>query len=217
MPAVLSVDLYSDVVCPWCLIGNERLEHVRVALLPEVELRVTHHPFMLDPSTPPEGHDVAAMLRQKYGADPARMFAHVESAARESGIPLDLSKQPRSYPTLAAHTLARWARQHGKEREIVRALHAAHFLEARNVADPAVLADIAAAHGLSRDEALALVSDEHALADTRRAADEGVRRGVTGVPFFVLGGRLALSGAQPEEVLKKAIALAVERGLATSE
>ena len=98
---VLAVDVYVDIVCPWCFVGSERLERV----LAEPSLAgatVTYHPFMLDPATPPEGIDVAAMLERKYGVDPRRLWARVEEQARDAGIELDLSKQRLQYPTVRA-------------------------------------------------------------------------------------------------------------------
>lgn len=89
----LTVDVFSDVVCPWCFIGADRLAKVLSAMSGEVSATVRYHPFMLDPQTPKEGVDIPELLRRKYGGDPKRMQATVEAAARQSGLTLDLSKQ----------------------------------------------------------------------------------------------------------------------------
>jgi predicted DsbA family dithiol-disulfide isomerase len=213
----LVVDLFVDIVCPWCFVGNERLE--RVLASPAAGSRpavVRHHAFFLDPSTPPEGRNVPEMLRQKYGVDPKRLWARVEAEARKAGIELDLSKQPNSYPTARAHTLIRHAEGRGTARALVRDLYRGYFLEARNIADPAVLADVGVRHGFSREESERLVTDAAELDLTRREAEEAAGSGIGGVPFFIFDGRLAVSGAQPEEILRTALARADEESRAAA-
>ena len=211
----LTIDVFSDIVCPWCLVGNARLERVLAGLeaagaLAEGAAQVRHRPFLLDPATPPEGKDIPAMLRRKYGVEPKALWARLEAEARKSGIELDLSRQPRSYPTIAAHTLVRHAGARGTQRALVRDLFAANFLEARNISDPAVLVEIASRHGFTPAEAAELLDSPSERELTRAEAAEASAQGITGVPFFLINGHLAVSGAQPEEVLRTAVA----RGLA---
>jgi predicted DsbA family dithiol-disulfide isomerase len=207
--APLTVDLFSDVVCPWCYVGSERLERLLAALpADDGPVSVVHHPYMLDPNTPDEGKDVPAMLRRKYGVDPRQLWERVEAQAREVGLALDLAKQPRSYPTVRAHTLIRHALGKGTQRALARALFKANFIAARNIADPAVLAEIAAEHGFSPDETTRLLGDEAELDATRGEAAAAADSGIQGVPFFIFNQRLAISGAQPDAVLKEAIARA---------
>ena len=202
----LQIDLFADVVCPWCFVGSERLERVLAELAalgrPAV---VTHHPFLLDPNTPAEGDDVPARLRRKYGVPPAQLWARLEAEARKSDLELDLSKQRWSYPTARAHTLIRHAAAKGTQRALVRALYSAYFQQARNIHDTAVLADVAAPHGFDADEVARLTADEGELAATREEARAAAAAGIDGVPFFVFGERLAVAGAQPESVLRSAI------------
>ena len=204
----LAIDIVSDVVCPWCLIGLRRMEQA-LAAFPDVQPSITFHPFLLDPGTPDEGTDLRDRLRRKYGADPQVMFARVEAAARESGVALDFSKVTRSVPTVRAHTLLRHAADRGTQRALKDALLNAYFLEGRDVGSVAVLADIAVAHGFTNDEARALVTTEAELRETRADARLAAEQGVEGVPFFVLGKRLAFSGAQPVDVMKGAIQRAI--------
>jgi predicted DsbA family dithiol-disulfide isomerase len=203
--APLAIEVFIDVVCPWCFVGTERLERVLESL--ELPATVRHHPFFLDPNTPREGQNIPEMLRRKYGAeDPRPLWARVEAQARSAGITLDLSKQATIYPTARAHTLIRHAGPRGSQRALVRQLFRSYFLDARNIDDPAVLAEIAGAHGFSVEEATSLVSDAGEIDVTRRQAGEAVVGGIRGVPFFVLGEQLAISGAQPEQVFRDAIA-----------
>lgn len=200
----LAIDIVSDVVCPWCLIGVRRMEQA-LAAFPDVEPVITFHPFLLDPSTPDEGQDLRERLQRKYGVDPKVMFARVEAAARESGVALDFAKVTRSVPTVRAHTLLRHAADRGTQRALKNALLEAYFLEGRDVGSVDVLAEIAAAHGFTKDEARALVGDEAELRETRAEAASVAEQGVSGVPFFVIGKRLMFSGAQPVERMKDVI------------
>jgi predicted DsbA family dithiol-disulfide isomerase len=205
MTSSISIDLFSDFVCPWCFIGGVRLEQALAGLAGEVTAEVAYHPFFLDPTTPPEGVSIPQMLRQKYGADPKQIWARAEAAAQESGIALDLSRQPMMYQTAAAHTLMRHAEAKGTERALSAELFRLYFLEAINIGDVNALADIAERHGFTRAEALDLVRSESELELTREAAISAAQGGIRGVPFFVFDGKLAVSGAQSVSVLQSAI------------
>lgn len=122
MSRTLKIDLFTDVVCPWCLVGSARLDKAIAALPADVTADVENHPFYLDPNTPPEGYDVAEMLQSKYGRDPHEMWARPEAEARQSGIDLDLSRQPRTFPTQKAHTLVRLARVKGTQHALANAI-----------------------------------------------------------------------------------------------
>ena len=201
----MKIDIFSDIVCPWCFIGTERLAQTLESLGMAQTAEVTLHAFMLRSDTPREGLNLAEELRAKYGREPREMFERVESAARESGIALDFSKQPRTYPTQWAHTLLRHAKAKGTQGALSRALFTAHFQEGRSIADPEVLRGLAVAHGFTDEEARGLLEDPNELALTEREAEEARQQGVRGVPFFVFNDQFAMSGAQPESVLREAI------------
>ena len=204
----IQIDVVTDIVCPWCFIGIKRLHKVLAET--GTEALILHHPFFLDPAVPPEGIDVAEKMRKRFGGDPAPMFARVEAEARKSGIALDLSKQPRMRPTAAAHTLIRHALDKGTQDALATALFEAHFIAARNIADPDVLAEIGAQHGFTSDEARRLATDAAELEITRQQAADAAQGGISGVPFFVFNRRLALSGCQPEDVFEQALVQAAE-------
>jgi predicted DsbA family dithiol-disulfide isomerase len=210
MPKTIKIDLFTDVVCPWCLIGAARLDQAIARLPEDVVVDVENRPFYLDPTTPEEGVDVGAMLAEKYGREPAEMWARVEGEARKSGIDLDLSRQPRSYPTAKAHTLVRAARVKGTQHALANAIAAAYFLGHEQINDDAVLAGIAVEHGFARDEALQVMHDADALGETHDLAMEAARQGIRGVPFFIFDNRFAVSGCQPDEVFDRAFAAALD-------
>ena len=205
MAKQLKIDVFTDVVCPWCLVGSARLDSALANLPDDVEVVVENHPFYLDPTVPPEGVDVGEMLRAKYGRDPKEMWARVESEAAKAGISLDLSQQPRMFNTAKAHTLTRLSKANGNQHELANAIAEAYFLGYRQINDDNVLADIAAEHGWDRGDALDAINDETELAMTADLATSAAQQGIRGVPFFVFGEKYALSGAQPAEAFAQAL------------
>lgn len=210
MTKQLKIDVFTDVVCPWCVVGSARLDAAIAKLPDDIDVIVENHPFYLDASTPPEGVVVADMLRERYGKDPREMWARVEGEARKAGVDLDLSKQPRMFPTKKAHTITRLAKPLGIQHELANAIANAYFLEHRQINDDNVLADIAVEFGFDRGDALDAMNDEHELAITEQLANDAAAQGIRGVPFFVFGEKYALSGAQPAEVFDRALAQVIE-------
>lgn len=205
MAITLGIDVFSDPVCPWCLVGLKRLD-LALAELPEtVEVKIVHHPYLLDANALKEGEDVVEMLKRKYGRDPGPMWDRLEEEAAKSGIALNMRKQKRRYASQAAQILIAAARDSGNQHALAQAIGNAFYLEARNVADPEVLAEIALPFGFSREETEALASDAEAWTVVEQAAAGAAEQGITGVPFFVLQRKFALSGAQPQEVFKHAL------------
>lgn len=210
MTRQLKIDVFTDVVCPWCVVGLARLDAAVAKLPDDIDVIIENHPFYLDPDTPAEGVVVADMLRERYGKDPAEMWARVEGEARKAGVDLDLSKQPRMFPTKKAHTITRLAKPLGIQHELANAIANAYFLEHRQINDDNVLADIAVEFGFDRGDALDAMNDEHELAITEQLAKDAAAQGIRGVPFFVFGEKYALSGAQQAEVFDQALARVIE-------
>ncbi|HYO67300.1 MAG TPA: DsbA family oxidoreductase [Archangium sp.] len=206
----LTIDVYSDIVCPWCFISSRRLKNVLESLEEQVNVTVNHHAFFLRPTTPPEGLDLREYYRKKYGDQLKSLFAPVEAEARSSGIPLDLTKQSMAYQTAAAHTLIRHAHAKGTQLQLTDALFNAYFIDAKNVGNPEVLAEIAAPYGFEVQEARRLAQDEAELAITRREAEQALSQGIRGVPLFAFNKRFSLSGGQPPNAFRLAIQKALE-------
>lgn len=208
MSKPLRIDLWTDTVCPWCLIGSARLDKAVADLGAGFDVEIVNHPFYLDPNTPPEGYDVAEMLRSKYGRDPKEIWARAEAEAKVSGIALDLSKQPRTFRTQKVHTLVRLAQPKGTQHALANAIAWAYFIEHRPVNEDEVLAEIAGQHGYARDEALQVMRDPDAVGETHDLAVAAAQQGIQGVPFFVFDNRFAVSGSQPQEVFERALRVA---------
>jgi predicted DsbA family dithiol-disulfide isomerase len=198
MTSPLEIDVVSDVVCPWCFIGTVRLEEA-LGRANATDAIVAFRPFQLHPSTPTEGLDLREWLSKKYGRPAEKMFGRVETAARESGIPLDFAKVTRLPNTLRAHTLLGAAKTRGTQRALARALFDAYFLEGHDIGDPSVLGAIGAKHGFGEEEALALLANPEAQAATRAEAADFAAQGIAGVPFTIIDGKYAVSGAQTVE------------------
>ncbi|SDG75727.1 DsbA family oxidoreductase [Pelagibacterium luteolum] len=208
MTQSIRIDLFTDIVCPWCLIGTARLDQALATLPDDVEVEILHHPFLLDPSTPEAGQNTKERLSAKYGGDITAMQARVEAAAHDAGVPLDLSVQPMSYPTIKPHTLIRLAAPE-QQYPLAKAFAAAYFLEGQDITDNDLLADIAAAHGYDRDAAVKLLNDETEAATTKAMAVSASQQGINGVPFFIFNNQFAISGGQPLDVFQRAFRVAL--------
>ena len=202
----MRIEIWSDVVCPWCYIGKRRLEAALADFEHRDQVEVVWRSFQLDPSAPTEPtDDVAVALGRKYGGGPeqiAQMMGQVGQVAAEVGLDFTRHADALHLNTVDAHRLLHHAGQQdgGRQDALKEALLQAYFVDARNVADHEVLIDLAASVGLDADEARAVLSsDAHrdaVAADQAQASAYGA----TGVPFFVVDSRYGVSGAQPVEV-----------------
>lgn len=206
----LRVDVWSDVVCPFCYIGKRRLEGaVREAGL-EGAVDVVFHAFELDPAGRSSG-PLMQHLARKFGgeAQARRASEHAAALGAEEGLTLDFARAIAA-PTFDAHRVALLAQRKGRGPETMERLMRAHFTEGENVADRAALVRLAAEAGLDADEVARMLAGDGLTHEVR--TDEAAARayGVRGVPFFVFDGRYALSGAQPREVFLEALRAARE-------
>lgn len=201
----LQIDIFSDPVCPWCLVGLNRLDKVIKGLPGDNEVELRHHPFLLDANTPVEGEDVVEMLTRKYGREPYDAWDRLEAEAKTVGIDLDMRKQKMRYRSQPAQVLIAAAQDRGTQHELALALSHAYYMDALNISDPEVLSDIGTRFGFQPEEVRALVKDAAAQSAVETAAAQLSAQGISGVPFFVFNNKYALSGAQPEDVFVSAI------------
>lgn len=202
----MKIDLYTDISCPWCILGQHRLDKVLGEQFPDLDVSIQHHPALLQPDAPADGLNIADLLRSRYGiTDPKTAFARPEAEARASGLPLDLSLRPKAYPTQAGHALVLAARDRGTEHQLAVAISAAYFLKGANTADPDTLADIAIHHGFERDEAIAIAASPEWRKRVEVEAGRSSSRGVRSVPHFVFSDQIELSGGRSEAELAGAI------------
>jgi predicted DsbA family dithiol-disulfide isomerase len=209
----MRVDIWSDVVCPWCYVGKTRFEKALSTFPHAGEVEVVFHSFELDP-TAPRGVSESnlSMLSKKFGKSEAEALAmddQVGRLARAEGLGFDPERPVGN--TFDIHRVLHLGLDRGVQRELLTAVNEAYFARARNVFDRAVLAEVAAGAGLDGDE-VGKVFDSGAYADEVRQDELQARQiGISGVPFFVFDMALAASGAQPTELFTSALNQAWER------
>lgn len=207
---MLQIDLYTEIICPWCIIGQHRLDKVLAERLPDLVVDIHHHPVLLVPDAPAAGLYIPDLLRTRHGVtDPKVAFARPEAEARASGLDLDLSHQPWAYPTQSAHALVLAARERGTQHRLAVAITDAYFLRAKNIADADALADIAMDYGFDRAEARAIALDLARHKQVEREAARSASVGVRSVPHFVFGSRVAINGGRSEDEIALSIQEAV--------
>jgi len=219
-PAKLTVDIWSDIMCPWCVIGYKQLTKALDGLAGEVEAEVRWHPFELNPDMPAEGEGMAAHMLRKYGRQPdeastARMVAMAAEAGYEMRYLGEGEEPSRNlWNTFLAHKLLHWALTgHGGavQTRLKLALFDAHFQQRRNVSDAEVLLDVAESLGLDRAAAQAALADD-ALGEAVRAEESEARAmEINAVPAMVINGRYMIPGAQDAAGYASLLRQVVER------
>lgn len=203
---VVTIDVVSDVVCPWCFIGKRRLDKA-LALKPEIPVQVRYHPYFLNPWVPREGMDRNDYLTAKFGS-PERyggISQRVVDAAASEGLVYAADKMRRQPNTLDCHRLIRWADTIGNEAAMKQRLMDLYFTEGADLSDREVLVQAAADCGLDGDQVRDLLASEQDVAEVEAQAKAAQEAGIDGVPFFIFGGAFAVSGAQPPDYLADAI------------
>jgi predicted DsbA family dithiol-disulfide isomerase len=200
----ISVDVVSDVVCPWCFLGKRRLE--KAIELSGLPVEVHWRPFQLDATIPPEGMDRKVYMERKFGAGDRikKAHEHLTTLGAEIGIAYAFDRIKISPNTLDAHRLIRWAGEAARQGRIVEALFHAYFIEGRDIGNRQVLADIAAGEGMDREVVERRLATDEDRAEVQADIRSVQRVGVTGVPTYILEDRYGLVGAQPPEELAQA-------------
>jgi predicted DsbA family dithiol-disulfide isomerase len=214
MPQPITIDIWSDIACPWCYIGKRRLE-AGVAAYARREgslpVEVEYHSFELAPDTPVdfEGSEVDFLVRHKrMSVEQVRaMLDRVTRIAAGEGLDYDFDAV-RHTNTVKAHQLLHYAKARGRQLEVKERLLRAYFVEGRHVGRAEDLAELAAETGLDREDVLRSLGEDEYLAAVRADGRTALEYGIQGVPFFVIDGRLGLSGAQPAEAFTQALSRA---------
>jgi predicted DsbA family dithiol-disulfide isomerase len=207
--AALAIDVVSDVVCPWCFIGKRRLEKA-LALTPDIPVEVRWHPYFLNPWVPREGISREQYLTTKFGSvDRYKgMAQRVAAAAAEEGLTYALDKIARQPNTLDCHRLILWAGNTGDPGRMKQRLMELYFSEGADLSDPEVLVGAAIGCGMDGDLVRRVLASDADVERVTREAEQAKEAGIDGVPCFILGGLLAVSGAQAPDDLAGAIARA---------
>jgi len=217
--APLRIDIVSDVMCPWCIIGYRQLATALEAS--EVDHEIHWHPFELNPNMPPEGQDIGEHLAEKYGTTPEQSTANramMTTRGKELGFNFNFVDGFRMHNTFKTHQLLHWANEHSRKDGLKQALFIAHFTDGRNLSDDAVLVEIAGEIGLDRAQAKAVLDDQRFAGVVRQEQQFWVKQGINGVPAMVFDRQHLVTGAQGthayENILAQLQDMRVNRPLA---
>jgi predicted DsbA family dithiol-disulfide isomerase len=206
MSTKIRIDIVSDVVCPWCYVGKRNLEKA-LSGLPEVETDVHWHPFQLDPTVPEEGVDRQKHYAEKFGS--IERFSMLEDrvvqAGANAGISFDFENQARIPNTLKLHALIREAEKDGFSAELKQAFLSAYFEQAIDLTSTKEIVKILEKFGWSAEKTQGIIADNAIENEVIQEIRHYQNLGVSGVPFFIINNKYALSGAQPPEVFTEAL------------
>jgi predicted DsbA family dithiol-disulfide isomerase len=204
----ISVDVVSDVVCPWCYLGQKRLD-TAIGNVPEVDVEVRWRPFQLDPTIPPEGKDRKRYMLDKFGSEERirQIHARIEPLGEAEGINFAFDAIKVAPNTLDAHRVIRWAGTAGAEvqNRLVKRLFKLNFEEGQNLGDHAVLIEAAREAGMDAAVVETLLPTDADVEAVRSEIATAQRMGISGVPCFLLEGKYAVMGAQDADALADAI------------
>lgn len=204
----VSIDVISDVMCPWCYIGKRRLEKA-LEMVPDIDVDVHWRPFQLDPTLPPEGKDRKQYLSEKFGGieQANALYQNVVNAAAGEGLDLKVDRIERSPNTIDAHRLIRWAATTGLQDAVVERLFQLYFMEGADLTKRETFFAVAEETGMDRALVENLYNSGADIDEVKEEISVAGRMGVSGVPFFIFDNQYAVSGAQDSaniaEVLRK--------------
>jgi predicted DsbA family dithiol-disulfide isomerase len=209
--AIVTIDVVSDVMCPWCFIGKKRLENALVQI-PDVKVEVRWRPFQLDATLPPEGKDRKQYLSDKFGGldRAAEIYKRIGDAGEQEGIHFAFDKIVKSPNTLNCHRLILWARAEGLQDKVVHRLFQLYFIEGVDLSDNENLVAVAREVGMNAEDVAALLETDTDLERVKNEIESAHQMGVTGVPCMIIDQRFALMGAETADTIIAAIRHAQE-------
>ena len=209
----MKVDIYSDVACPWCYIGQARFERALADFGGASELSVRYRPYQLDPGAPTEAVPMLDYLGRRFGPRARAMANHVIEIGRTEGLAMDYDRG-LAVNTLHAHRVIALAeREHGADvqRALVRRLFAAHFAEGGDVGNPRTLSEVAGDVGMNAERVRAFLESDEGTREVREEIAAASRLGVSAVPTYVFDDKFVVEGAQPSELFLQAMNSVMEQ------
>ena len=202
----MQIDVISDTVCPWCYIGKRRLERA-LKLRPHLTFDVRWRPFQLDPTTPADGVDRRAYIERKFGSSDniKPIHAALLQAGDDEGIPFAFERITRTPNTVNSHRLIRWSHSMGVQDGVVELLFRGYFVEGADIGQIKVLGAIADEAGMDRELVEDLLASDADRELVEREDSLARKIGINGVPTFLIGGKVLISGAQDAEALARVI------------
>ncbi|WP_339839320.1 DsbA family oxidoreductase [uncultured Maribacter sp.] len=208
MTKKLKIDIVSDVVCPWCIIGYKRLEKAISELGLDDQVEIEWQPFELNPHMLPQGQNVTEHITEKYGSTIEQQKdsqQRMTDIGEELGFKFDYFEDMRMVNTFDAHVLLEYAKEFGKQTDLNMRLMSSFFSERKDVSDKAILKQALLDVGLNAEEALSKLDNEEARYEVRNKQGKWKNMGVNSVPTIVFNMKSAITGAQPVDTLKQVL------------
>ena len=195
------IDIISDPICPWCYIGKTRLDRA-LELNPTHNFIIEWHPFQLNPTMPKDGMDRREYLEAKFGGqkEAIEVYSNIDKTATETGLSLNFGGIKRTPNTIDAHRLIHWAGIEGRQNSIIDRLFKAYFQEGRDISEHSVLTRIASAAGMDQDVVRNLLKSDADKEDIKARDTDARKRGIQGVPAFVVANEYVIQGAQTIDI-----------------
>ena len=195
------IDIISDPICPWCYIGKTRLDRA-LELNPTHNFIIEWHPFQLNPTMPKDGMDRREYLEAKFGGqkEAIEVYSNIDKTATETGLSLNFGGIKRTPNTIDAHRLIHWAGIEGRQNSIIDRLFKAYFQEGRDISEHSVLTRIASAAGMDQEVVRSLLKSDADKEDIKARDTDARKRGIQGVPAFVVANEYVIQGAQTIDI-----------------
>ncbi|MDC3333295.1 DsbA family oxidoreductase [Amylibacter sp.] len=195
------IDIISDPICPWCYIGKTRLDRA-LELNPTHNFIIEWHPFQLNPTMPKDGMDRREYLEAKFGGqkEAIEVYSNIDKTATETGLSLNFGGIKRTPNTIDAHRVIHWAGIEGRQNSIIDRLFKAYFQEGRDISEHSVLTRIASAAGMDQDVVRNLLKSDADKEDIKARDTDARKRGIQGVPAFVVANEYVIQGAQTIDI-----------------
>jgi predicted DsbA family dithiol-disulfide isomerase len=206
MTATIQLDIISDPICPWCYIGKAGLDRA-LEKNHDHPFKIEWHPFQLNPDMPAGGMDRRTYLETKFGGkeNAVKVYGQIEQAAIAAGLEINFEGIKTTPNTIDAHRLIHWAGLEGRQTAVVSKLFKAYFVEGRDIGDHAVLTEIATEAEMNPDMIARLLASDADRDDIAQRDAHARKRGVTGVPTFVVANQHVLPGAQPADLWERVL------------
>ncbi|CAN5267491.1 DsbA family oxidoreductase [soil metagenome] len=198
---MIHIDIFSDVVCPWCYVGERRLQ-TAINQRPDLTVTRSWQPFQLRPDMPADGADWKQLIDEKFGGTERanEMFAHIKELGKDEGIEFAFDRIASAANTTNAHRLILFAAGQAHEWDAVDALYRAYFTEGKNLNDLDELVAVAGTAGLDPAASRSFLQSDEGMAEVQQSHNTANQLGISGVPFFIFNNQYAVSGAQPAEL-----------------
>jgi len=204
----MKIEIVSDVMCPWCVIGYKHLSQALAGLAPELRAEISWQPFELNPQMPIAGQNLREHLIEKYAMTEEQSLSnreHMSELGTKAGFRFNFADDGIMINSFDCHRLLAWAKEQGKQSELQMALFTAHFSENKRLNDPDTLLDLLVQVGLARDRGAEILAGDDYRELVRSEQQRAQQLGISAVPTFIINDKYSISGGQPVDVFRQAL------------